>query len=290
MIRLCIITTVPSTIKVLFSDQLDFLRSNGFDVTVITSGRTAGYENLGRDLPASASYKSVSMSRLVRPWEDTKAFFAILGILRAGRFDIVEYTTPKAAILGSAAAWLLRVPVRLYLMWGLYYVTQTGLKRSIFKLFEKIICFFSTDVSPDSFGNRDFAVREGLCRADKLSVVSHGSTNGVDVERFNPVRLTASRSSIRSELKIPPDAKVFGTICSIVTDKGVNETVEAFLKIHRQFPNSYLIIIGCTTEKDPVKASTSRQFGRILRFAVSAGRKSRKIPCRYGYSRFSELS
>ena len=119
MIRLCIIATIPTTIKAFFGEQLRFLRDNSFDVTVITSPMSENDNKFGRSLPENIKYKPVQISRTIKPWEDVKAFSKILWILRKGRFDIVQYVTPKAAFMGSVASWLVRTPVRLYLLWGL---------------------------------------------------------------------------------------------------------------------------------------------------------------------------
>ena len=196
------------------------------------------------------------MSRTISPLADFKAFKEISTIIKDGNFDIVQYVTPKAALLGSLASWRAKVPVRLYLMWGLYYVTQTGFKKFMFKTIEKIVCKCSTAIAPDSKGNVKLAVEEGLCKADKIGIVGHGSANGVDTEKFNPDKLSDDGKRIRKELNIPDQAKVFGCVAAIVGDKGVNELIEAFDIVSKSNPEAYLLYIGQTTEKDPVKDST----------------------------------
>ncbi len=255
-IRLCLIATVPTTIKAFFGKQLSFLQQNGFSVTVITSPMTAQDESFGNGLPGDIAFETVQMGRTIRPIEDLKALFRILAVLRQSRFDIVQYVTPKAALLGSIASWLVGVPVRLYLMWGLYYVTQHGMKKRIFKFLEKIACRLSTDIAPDSKGNYRIIVEEGFCKAEKIAVVYHGSANGVDTERFDPQKLAKTGMKIRSELNLPRGAKVLGSVTPIVGDKGVNEMVAAFVKIAEQYPDTYLLIVGQTTDKDPVEPAT----------------------------------
>ena len=255
MIRLCIITTVPETIRAfLGSAQLEFLQQNGFEITVLTSPK----DEFGKPLllPTGVNYETVPMTRTVKPLQDIKALIKICSILKKGKFDIVQYATPKASLFGSIGAWLARCPVRLYLMWGLYYVTQKGLKKHLFKVIDKLICCLSTDIAPDSKGNVQFAVAEGICKADKIQVIGHGSANGVDVKRFDPEKCAKYRNIIRDELKIPREAKVFGSIAAIVADKGINEMISAFVRLAEEYPDVYLLLIGRTTEKDPVTAAT----------------------------------
>jgi glycosyltransferase involved in cell wall biosynthesis len=259
MIRLCIISTIPTTIKAFFGDQLKFLQENDYDVTIITSSAISS-QDFGKDFPEGIKLHTVKLSRTISPLEDLRAFREISKIIKQGSFDIVQYVTPKAALLGSLASWRAKVPVRIYLMWGLYYVTQTGLKRVIFKTIEKIVCKCSTAIAPDSKGNVKLAVEEGLCKADKIAVVSHGSANGVNVERFDPDRLVPFRDEIRKKHQIPLDAFVFGTIAAIVGDKGINELIAAFVEIAEKYPNTYLLYVGQTAEKDPVKSETLKQI------------------------------
>ncbi len=255
MTRLCIISTIPTTIKAFFGEQLRFLKENGFDITVITSSAISS-QDYGGSLPDDIKLHTVKMSRTISPLDDFRAFKEILKIIKNGNFDIVQYVTPKAALLGSLASWRAKVPVRLYLMWGLYYVTQTGFKKFVFKTIEKIVCKCSTAIAPDSKGNVKLAVEEGLCKQDKIGVVGHGSANGVDTGKFDPVKLYEDGRRIRKELNIPDEAKVFGCIAAIVGDKGVNELIEAFDEVSKKHPEAYLLYIGQTTEKDPVKNST----------------------------------
>lgn len=255
MTKLCIISTIPTTIKAFFGEQLHFLQENGFEVTVITSS-VISMQDYGAALPDSIKLRTVKMSRTISPMEDLRALKAIVTILNEGQFNIVQYVTPKAALLGSLAAWWVKVPVRLYLMWGLYYITLTGFKRFIFKTIERIVCRCSTAIAPDSKGNVKLAIKEGLCGPDKIGVVGHGSANGVDTEKFDPNKLIEIGKQIRAELKIPESAKVFGCIAAIVGDKGVNELIEAFDIVSQKYPEAYLLYIGQTTEKDPVKPST----------------------------------
>lgn len=255
MIKLCIISTIPTTIKAFFGQQLQFLQDHGYQVTVITSQGDSP-QDFGSEFPQGVKIETVSMGRTIKPLEDFKALRQFIKIMRTEQFDMVQYVTPKGALFGSVASWFTKVPVRLYLMWGLYYVTQTGLKHPLFKIIEKVVCRCSTFIAPDSKGNVKFALEQGLCRADKIAVVGHGSANGVDTDRFDPDRLLSFKEKIRKDHNIPQSVFVFGTIAAIVGDKGINELIAAFVEVAEKNPDVYLLYIGQTTEKDPVKPET----------------------------------
>lgn len=239
-IKLCIIATVPISIVSFYGKQLDFLKEKGFHVTVITSPDP---DLMGR-ISGSCNVIPVPMSRNITPLKDVVSFFRIAGAMRRGRFDIVQYSSPKAALLGSICGFLFSVPARLYLMWGLYYTGQAGFKRRLLKAVERIVCCFSTHVSPDSAGNREFALSEKLCSASKITVVGPGSANGIDLERFDPGKLREKGKAVRKSLGIPQEAVVIGFVGRLCRDKGINELVKAFKALSGTRGDIYLLLVG----------------------------------------------
>ena len=262
--KLCIVATVPVSIVSFYGEQIDYLTDEGYEVTVITS---PDKEFTGR-ISRKARLVLIPMTRTISPWRDLIALVRILYCIRKGSFDIVQYSSPKAALLGSLSAWLCRVPVRLYLMWGIYYTGQDGVKKEFLKFFEKMICFFSTAVSPDSHGNLQFAVKEKLCPLLKISVVGKGSANGVDLSRFDPKRLKEKGIAVRESLRIPPDAFVVGFVGRICREKGINELIQAFVDLSEKYPLLYLLLVGPHEDKkseyDPQIISALARQKRIL--------------------------
>jgi len=233
-------TTVPITLVFFYKGLLDFFVDKGFEVTVITSPD----EKLINKLSSRVKYVFIPMCRGISPVRDLRVFMHLAGVLKNGKFDIIQYCTPKAALLGSIASWLCRIPVRLYLMWGVYYTSQPGLLRLVMKITEKLTCFFSTHVSPDSYGNYHFAISEGLCPAEKISVVGEGSANGIDLDRFNPDRLQKKRTEVRNNLNILSDSVVIGFVGRLCRDKGINELVLAFKELVKKNARLYLLLVG----------------------------------------------
>ena len=98
---------------------------------------------------------------------------------------MVQYSTPNASFYASIAAKSAKVPVRLYCQWGIRYVGLSGISRKIFKFLEKIVCRKSTHIRAVSNGNMQFAIDEGLYRADKVKVIGNGGTIGVDMQKYD---------------------------------------------------------------------------------------------------------
>jgi len=261
-VRMCIMTTVPITLIFFYGKQIDFLKEKGFDITVITSPDNF----LDKRISKNCRLVLIPMVRGISPSRDLVSLGKVFSELKKGHFDIIQYCTPKAALLGSISACILRIPVRLYLMWGLYYSGQGGILRFIMKLIEKIICICSTHISPDSKGNRDFAVKERLCPGDKISVVGEGSANGVDLDNFNPERLKQTGVDIRKKWGIPEKAFVLGFVGRLRRDKGINELVLAFNNLVSKYPHMYLLLVG------PQEVGT-REYMDEVRIAIQTNKQ-----------------
>ena len=65
--------------------------------------------------------------------------------------------------------------------------------------------------------------------------------NGVDIERFFPIRDT---SEIRKKFNITPHAKVLLTLARVVERKGHDTVIQALPQILQKFPNTVYVIAG----------------------------------------------
>src|SRR5262249_50111075 len=158
---------------------------------------------------------------------------------------------PKAGLLGMIAAWLARVPVRIYHLHGLRFTTRRGLSRLLLRRTEKISCMLAHRVLCVSPSLRDVAVKEGICRAQKARVLLAGSINGIDVERFQPADGQA-KAAARAALKMPLEAFVVGFVGRVVRDKGIVELASAWRMLRETFADLRLFIIGPVEAEDPV--------------------------------------
>jgi glycosyltransferase involved in cell wall biosynthesis len=260
-IKLCIMATVPVSIVWFYGKQLDYLKEHGFDVTVITSPG-----DLADSISKSCKLIFIPMSRKITPLKDAISFFRVAKVIKRSGFDIMQYSSPKAALLGSLCGCIFNIPVRLYLMWGIYYSAQTGFKRMFLKIIEKITCALSTHITPDSRGNYEFAIDEGLCPAHKISVIGNGSANGIDLERFNGENLKQVGQRRRQDLNIPPGALVIGFVGRLCRDKGINELVGAFMALSKKDSNIYLLLIGH-------KEWARGEYGKEIEEAIYSNKK-----------------
>lgn len=139
----------------------------------------------------------------------------------------------------SLAAWICRVPVRVYFLRGLRLETAPAMKRSVLLWLERVASACANVVIANSESLLEEARTLGIAASGKLTILGDGSSNGVDVARFSP-----GPSSVREEHGIPADAHVIGFVGRLTADKGVPELIEAFAAILREEPGSYLLLVG----------------------------------------------
>jgi glycosyltransferase involved in cell wall biosynthesis len=252
--KICILTTISLSIKSFYRGQFEALRQAGFEVTVIC----ADDSELTGWLPEGVRFIPVSFSRVLSPFSDLAALLRLYPVFRKEKFSIIQYSTPKASLLGALAAFLANAPVRIYILWGLYYMGQKGFKYKLFKYIEKIICRLSHKILPISHEMVDFALNEGFGSKEKYEVMLNGSACGVDLDRFDPDKWKNSRPEIRDQFQIPENSVVIGTIARLTGDKGVNELVKAFNHISEQTPGVYLLLVGMQEEKDRLLPETEQ--------------------------------
>lgn len=241
-IKICGITTRSGTAKIMVP-TLTYVAEKGYDSYLICQP----YENFNNGAIAPIIYIPVEMGRgVVSPMEVLKCTYRLYKIFKQQKFDIVQYASSNASLYASIAAWMAHVPVRIFCQWGIPYTDYTGMKLKFFKFMEYFTCLLSTSVQPDSHLNREWAIKEGLFKPKKGVVLGKGSAQGVSLKRFDIQKKTIWREEIRNQYKISENMKVFCFVGRIVPQKGVNELMEAFIRIDRN--DTYLFILGAPDE------------------------------------------
>lgn len=252
--RLLYITTHGKAALGLMRGQLTMLRERGFDVSVIAAPSwelDAVAEREG--VPTIA----VPMNREITPLQDLISLYQLVRAIRSIRPDIVNAGTPKAGLLGMIAARIAGVPARIYVLRGLRLETTSGLKRRILKITERIASTCAHQVVCVSHSIRQVYVDQKLAPAWKCMVPGSGSSNGIDVSRFEKTdaRLASARA-IRRKLDIPLDAPVVGFVGRLTRDKGIVELTEAFQSVQQSHPDAHLLLVGEFESGDPVPQET----------------------------------
>ena len=216
--------------------RLRALRNAGFRVILLSSPGplleiTAARERVERI--------ALPMQRSIAPFADLVALCRLWQLIGRCRPDIVEFSTPKAGLLGTLAAWLRGVPRRVYMLRGLKLETTSGLKRRILLAAERLAarCAHAVLCNSESLRAECLALR--VAPRSKLHLLGEGSSNGVDIDRFSP-----GLSPIREQLGIPQNVPVIGFSGRLTRDKGLPELCKAFDRMLCAEPSIRLLLVG----------------------------------------------
>ena len=263
MKKICFITTVSLTMRIFVVETAKYLHEKlGWDVSLICSPD----EEFAASLPEYLHYIPVKMNRGM-DLTAVKSIREFVRIFRREQFDMVQYSTPNAACYASIAAKIAKVPVRLYAQWGIRYTGLAGLSRKIFRGIEKMVCRNSTIIKAQSPMNRQFAIDEGLCQPEKISVVGYGGTIGVDLKNFDIAQKQQWRKEIRQRHELGEDTFIFGFSGRISVDKGCRELLSAFRAFVEEGNPGKLMIIGLTNDEggvDKALVDWAKSSDRVL--------------------------
>lgn len=250
MKKFFITTTIPTTLN-FFRGYLRFL-SDRFNVCAISS-KPEELQLIGER--EGVSTHCIPMARPIALLRDAVCLFKFIFFFLKERPYVVHGNTPKASMLSMVAAWVTRVPVRIYMCHGLRYQGTQGKMRKLLMWMEKLTCACATEVICVSNGVRDTFAADGICNLNKSVVIGAGSATGLDVEHFHPE--VVEHNVLRTELGLSQDDFVFIFVGRIVTDKGINELVSAFNRLSEEYPQTHLVLIGNEElEQNPITADS----------------------------------
>lgn len=190
---------------------------------------------------------AVPMERHISLMNDLRSLWQMWRVMRRERPDLVHSMTPKAGLICMMAAWLARVPRRVHMFTGLVWPTSTGLKRRILMATDWLTCACATHVIPEGEGVKNDLLSHHITRKP-IKVLGYGNVKGIDMEHYNP----ALFSNVSHQ-----EGFTFVFVGRIVRDKGINELVAAFDRLHGDYPDVRLVLIGPREDDlDPVLPAT----------------------------------
>ena len=177
----------------------------------------------------------IQIAHAVSIKEDKSSVKQIKKIVKQIKPDIVYAHSTKAGALTRIALIGMHIPVIYNPHGWAFNIIQSKKKELAYKLIEKVQIPFTNRIICISEAEKESAVRNHICSADKIQVI----TNGVDFEL-----LDHAKTVTRNELGIPKDAFVVGQIGRLTEQKSPDIFVEMAEKIKEVIPNSFFVMIG----------------------------------------------
>lgn len=207
-----------------YRGQLEWFRQRGYDVTLVTSPDDAAKFTAERE---GVSFAPIAMKREIAVFSDFGAMVRWIRQLRRLSPYAVNVSTPKAGLLGGLAAWLLKVPKRLYVVRGLRMEGSRGLKRCVLWAAEWVTQHLATDVIYVSQSLATQGTRLRLAPKGRSWVIGAGSSNGVFASKVLKRSNEVESTSLRNSLGIPQESFVIGFVGRVNRDKGIDTVVRA---------------------------------------------------------------
>ncbi|NJX15163.1 glycosyltransferase family 4 protein [Tamlana crocina] len=233
--KFLIVSTISTTLN-FFEGQVKFL-NNYFDVELVTSPDDVLDFVSKRE---GVKVHPVKMMRDISPIQDLKSLYRLVMLFKKIKPHVVHGNTPKGGLLSMTAAWLTRVPVRIYYIHGLRFEGDAGLKRKILLSIERMSCYFATDIIAVSHGVKK-NLKEQNITSKTPYIIGNGSANGINGEVFSVEAVDPDQNT---KNQIRESDIVFGYVGRLVKDKGVNELVRVFSQLNKMYKNTKLLLVG----------------------------------------------
>lgn len=234
--------------------QLAYLIDRGYEVVVGHGpGRRPGVGSFGEEVTT----RLLPYRRDPSLFGDIRSLAATIRFIARHRPNLVNASTPKAGLLGMVAALICRIPSRVYVVRGLRFETEVGLRRHLLRFFESVSMRCATSIIFNSRSLQQLAVSERLPVGQKGRVLAGGSGNGINRTRVNS---RCGKSQARVELGLPVEASIVGYVGRLTPDKGVADLVRIFGRLAESHPNAHLLIVGDVDARPASIQATVREI------------------------------
>lgn len=186
----------------------------------------------------------LKMAHQIDPTSDIKVEKALRRIIKQLKPDIVYAHSSKAGALARIADLGLKNKVIYNPHGWAFNMQQSAKKKEMYKWVEKISAHFCDKIVCISDAERESALREKICKPNKLQVIY----NGIDLEE---IEKTTPMS--RDQLGIPEDAFVVGMVGRLSKQKAPDTFVKAAKLIKEKIPNAFFLMVGNGELRDKVE-------------------------------------
>lgn len=200
-----------------------------------------------------SAFENVEMHRNIDLIKDFQAICNLRRIIKKYQPDVVYMHSSKAGADGRIANLGLN-NISVYNPHGWAFNMDCGKKkRMVYKAIERILAPLCTKIITISEFEKKSAIKNGICKADKLHVIF----NGVDIEEYKENE--GGYCITNQDLGIPDDAVIFGTVGRLSRQKAPDTFVKMARLIKNHIPEAYFLFVGNGEEEKQVKTLVSNK-------------------------------
>lgn len=240
MKKVVLIVTVEDSALTFYRNYVRFLVGRGWEVSVV--GHSSGALEAWAAREGATGYH-IPYERDPSVVKDLRTLWATVRLLRRIRPDVVVSATPKAGLLGTLAARLVGVPVRIYQLWGMPLETVTGFKRKILDVAERTSIRSATQTVANSFSLARTAESLGLAPQGHIDVLGVGSSHGVNLDWFDREATGQVDADTAAFLAADSDLTIV-FIGRLTPDKGIATLLQAVDIARAGGLNIRLVLVG----------------------------------------------
>ena len=249
-IKLFRISTIPNSLAGLLKGQLKMLNEQYEVVAVSSPGKAMEV------LHEREGVRTIEtpMERRISLVKDFISLLRMIRIFAKERPYMIHSITPKAGMISMLAGWITRVPIRIHTFTGLVFPTATGGKKKLLIAMDRLTCACATHIIPEGEGVKRDLMTYRITKKP-LRVIANGNVNGVDLTYFDRTdEVMKQAATYRLE-----ECFTFCFVGRMVRDKGINELVSAFIRLHQKYTKLRLLLVGPFEKKlDPLLPETEK--------------------------------
>ncbi|PAX60062.1 glycosyltransferase family 4 protein [Brunnivagina elsteri] len=186
----------------------------------------------------------ISSDLVINPFQFYRRLSNFCNQLRESKPKILHAHQSRASVIPLLAAYLEKIPVRIYHNHGLPYLGYQGILRWLLRSLEILNIRLATHVLLVSNSNLEVAQVDGLLPKSKGAVIANGSAVGINLNDFE--FSTDFVKKAKEKFGVSKANFVLAYVGRPVKRKGFHLLLKAWEKSGLGLKNNYLLIAGCT--------------------------------------------
>jgi N,N'-diacetylbacillosaminyl-diphospho-undecaprenol alpha-1,3-N-acetylgalactosaminyltransferase len=191
--------------------------------------------------------KVISSDLTFNPLKFITRLQAYRSAIRATRPSIIHTHQSRSSLIPLLAAYIERVPFRIYHNHGLPYLGYQGIMRWLLRSLEMVNINLATQVLLVSHSNLQAAREDGLLDKDRGKVIGSGSICGIDLTQYTIDKFDRDAQILaRKKLKIDRHSFVLAYVGRPFKRKGFNRLLTAWQESKLGEQGNILLMAGCS--------------------------------------------